>query len=146
MKFLCSVEINKPKTDVVRYFKDPEYLGEYQDTFIKKEVQSGVPGENGTISKMYYRHGKGTMELTETIEDNNLPEYFRAFYHHKHTDNYMTSRFSAISDNVTRYDAEIEYTALRGFMVKVVSKLFPSMFRKQVQKWLDNFKTFVERQ
>ena len=146
MKFTCSVTINKPRKTVVDLFENPDFLGEYQEGFIKKVLISGDVGKENTVSKMYYKMGKGEMELTETILKNDLPDIFLAQYHHKHTDNTMQSSFIVLDENTTQYDAEIHYTAFRGFVVKVMSFLFPSFFKKQVQKWLTNFKVFVEKQ
>lgn len=32
-----------------------------------------------------------------------------------------------------------------GIMPKLMAKLFPGMFKKQSQKWMDQFKEFVEK-
>ncbi|WP_347925379.1 SRPBCC family protein [Pontimicrobium sp. SW4] len=146
MKFTCSIAVNKPRDLVVEYFSNPKYLKEYQEGFIRKEFVSGNEGQNGAISKMYYKMGKGQMELTETITNNNLPDSFAAQYHHKHTDNTMLCTFTMIDANTTQCDWEIEYTAFRGFVITILKTLFPGMFKKQVQKWLQNFKDFVEKQ
>lgn len=144
MKFICSVIINQPIEIVAEYFADSKYLGKYQPDFIKKELISGENGQKNAISKMYYKQGKGTMELTETVLENHLPNEFIGHYHHSHMDNTMASKFTSLSKNKTRYDAEIEYLEFRGFMPKVLAIFFPNMFKKQVQKQLDNFKKFVE--
>ena len=146
MKFTCSVTINKSREQVVEFFSNPDYLGEYQDGFIRKDHISGEQGQTGAISKMHYKMGKGEMELIETITDNSLPDYFAGQYHHKHTDNTMLCTFKELDSNSTQCNWEIEYTAFRGFVINVMKTLFPSMFKKQVQKWLQNFKTFVEKQ
>ena len=146
MKFTCSVTVNKPREQVVELFSNPNYLKEYQEGFIRKQHISGNEGQTGAISKMYYKMGKGEMELTETITDNNLPDYFAAQYHHKHTDNTMLCNFKPIDNTTTQCDWEIEYTAFRGFLINVMKTLFPGMFKKQVLKWLKNFKEFVEKQ
>ena len=146
MNFTCSVTINKPRKIVVDFFANPDFLGEYQEGFIKKVLIFGEVGKENTVSKMYYKMGKGEMELTETILKNDLLDIFLAQYHHKHTDNTMQSSFIVLDENTTQYDAEIHYTAFRGFVVKVMAFLFPSFFKKQVQKWLTNFKVFVEKQ
>lgn len=146
MKFTCSIDINKSKEMVVNYFADPKYLGEYQDTFISKELISGESAENGAVSKMLYKMGKGDMELKETIIENKLPDSFYASYHHKHMDNTMLCKFEAINESSTKYISEIHYTTFRGFMPKAMALLFPSVFKKQVNKWLVNFKNFVEAQ
>ncbi|MFT5167974.1 MAG: putative membrane protein [Saprospiraceae bacterium] len=145
MKFKCSVTINSPLDKVVELFINPKNLKEYQDGFIKKELISGVAGQADAISKMYYKQGRGTMELTETIIANNLPEEFFSKYHHKHMDNTMRCNFTALGNNETRYDSELEYTAFRGILPRIMAYLFPGIFKKQVQKWLNNFKTFAEK-
>ena len=145
MKFSGSKDINKSRKKVVEYFKNPDYLKEYQDGFVRKELISGIAGENGAISKMYYKYGKREMELTETITNNNLPDVFEASYHHKHMDNTMKCTFTEINETKTRYDYEYEYTRINWFMPKLIAILFPGMYRKQGEKWMNQFKEFVER-
>ena len=146
MKFTCTVIIDKPIDQVAELFINPDNLKEYQDGFLGKELVSGTPAQVGAVSKMYYQQGKRKIEMTETVTSNNLPYEFSGSYHHIHMDNTMTNRFTALSENSTQYDAEIEYTALRGFVIKAIAFLFPSMFKKQVQKWLNQFKEFAEKQ
>lgn len=146
MKFTCTVIINQPIDQVAALFIDPNNLKEYQDGFEKKELISGVPTQVGAVSKMYYQQGRRKMVITETVTSNNLPFEFSGAYHHIHMDNTMVNRFTSLSENQTRYDAEIEYTEFRGFMVKMIAFLFPNMFKKQVQKWLNQFKDFAEKQ
>ncbi len=146
MKFICSVVINKPQQEVADFFADPTYLKEYQEGFQKKELISGNTGEVGAVSMLYYQNGKRKMELKETVLKNELPNEFLAEYFHTHTENTMKSSFTALGENETRYDAEIHYTKFKGAIVKIMAFLFPSFFKKQVQKWLSNFKTFLESQ
>ena len=107
---------------------------------------SGEAGQEGAVSHMFYNHGKREMLLKETITANQLPNSFEAFYHHKHMDNTMKCTFTALDENNTKYEAEFEYTRISWIMPKLISILFPGMYRKQGQKWLDNFKAFVESQ
>ncbi|AUP79215.1 SRPBCC family protein [Flavivirga eckloniae] len=146
MKIKGAIEIDKSRDEVVKYFADPKYLGEYQDGFVKKELVSGVQGEKGAVSKMYYRQGKRDMELTEAITNNQLPDLFESNYHHKHMDNTMKCEFIVLDDNRTRYEYEFEYTRINWFMPKMMAILFPSMYKKPAQKWMIQFKEFVENQ
>lgn len=146
MKFEGSKDISKPREEVVKYFSDPKYLGEYQDGFINKELITGDEGTDGAISKMYYKYGKRDMELTETIIANRLPDSFESHYHHKQMDNTMICRFVMLDDNNTRYEYEYEYTRINWFMPKLIAILFPSMYRKQGEKWMQQFKDYVEKQ
>lgn len=146
MKFRGTIDIDLPIEKVASLFANPTYLKEYQDGFLRKELISGTAGKDGAVSKMYYKMGKGEMELTETITANKLPHSFEASYHHKHMDNTLKSTFTALTENSTRYTNEGEYTAFRGFIPKMMAFFFPKMFERQAQKWMDNFKTFAEQQ
>lgn len=146
MKYSGSLEINKELELVASLFADPNSLQAYQDGFIKKELQSGQEGKEGAISKMYYKYGKKEMVLTETIISNNLPHSFEANYHHKHMDNSMKCTFSKITTNKTLYQYEFEYTRIDWFLPKLFAILFPGMYRKQGEKWMKQFKEFVEKQ
>lgn len=129
--------------EVADLFADPNTLKEYQEGFVKKELVSGIMGQPGAISKIWFKNGKQEMELTETIISNDLPNSYEAFYHHVHMDNTHTTTFTSLSDSVTRYRTEGEYTRV-SFVPKIMMKLFPSMFSKPAQKWMANFKQLAE--
>jgi len=139
------IEIHESLEKVASLFADPNNLKEYQDGFLKKELISGKEGEVGAVSMMHYKYGKSqVMELIETVTKNNLPHTFEASFHHKHMDNTMKCNFIALDDNTTRYEFEYEYTRINWIMPKLMALLFPSMYRKPAEKWLRQFKEFVE--
>ncbi len=140
MKFSCSTTINKPIKEVTDAFLDPESMKQSHEGFINKELISGNPNEVGTKYKLIYKK----FEMTETIAANNLPDNFSGLYEHKHMTNTMSSKFEVISENETRFSSEIEYIKFNGFVIKVMAKLFPGMFKKQGEKWLQRFKIYVE--
>ena len=146
MKYSGSIEINKPIGLVTKLFVDSKNLKEYQDGFVRKELQSGKEGEDGAISKMYYKYGNRDMILTETIVSNYLPASFEATYHHEHMDNSMKCSFNVIDENTTQYIYEFEYTRINWIMPKLMALLFPGIYRKQGEKWMNQFKEFVENQ
>lgn len=146
MKFTCTVLIDKPREVVVDFFTNVDHMHEYQEGFQQKELLSGTAWEEGAVSKLYYQNGQRKMELTETILRNDLPNEFLASYFHTHTENTMRSIFTPLGSEQTRYDAEVHYTAFKGIVVKIMAFLFPFFFKKQVQKWLTNFKHFLEAQ
>ena len=146
MKYKGYIDINKPQNKVADLFSNPKNNKEYQDGFLKKELISGQSGKDGAVSKMYYKFGKRDMELTETIIANRLPDSYEAFYHHPHMDNTMKCRFVPLNDSRTRYEYEFEYTRVSWVLPKIMVTLFPSIFRKQGEKWITQFKEFVEKQ
>ena len=58
--------------------------------------------------------------------------------------NTQSSRFERIDENNTRYISEVEYTLFNGFIPNLMARFFPSVLRKQSQKWMDQFKIFAE--
>lgn len=144
MKFSGSLYINKPYELVAKLFADPEYAGKYQDGFVKKELLEGDEGQDGSVSMIYYNYGSRGMQLKETITKNNVPHSFEAFYHHEHMDNTMVCKFIPDEDGGTRLEYEYEYTRVSWIRPKLMTILFPGVFKKQGDKWMSQFKIFVE--
>ena len=146
MKFKGSFDINETRDKVASLFADPASNKEYQDGFVSKELISGKDGEEGAVYKLFYKHGGREMEMTETITSNQLPEAYEASYYHIHMDNTMKYSFTPIEKDKTRFDYECEYTRINWFMPKLMAIFFPSIYRKQGEKWMRQFKEFVEKQ
>ena len=58
----------------------------------------------------------------------------------------MKVTLKAIDETNTLLTTKIEYTKFIGLFPKILAMVFPGMFRKQVQKWLEKFKVFAENQ
>ncbi len=144
MKYTCTTEINLPISQVVNLWKDEANFGKWQDGFIKIVHISGEPGTAGAKSKIYLEQGKRNMELLETIVTNNLPHEKTAVYEHIHMTNTLTTKFTPINSNRTQYIAEVNYTKINSILPKFMALLFPGVFKKQNQKWLDQFRIFAE--
>ena len=146
MNFTCSVTINAPLDDVMKLHSNPEYYSKWQDGFISYNTFSGTTGELGAKSRIVLSGPGGEMELIETILENNLPLKSVALVEHVHMINTMTNSFESIPENRTKWNSTIEYTKFIGIMPKLMAFFMPGLFRKQTQKWLDQFKTFVENE
>ncbi|MEM9546560.1 MAG: SRPBCC family protein [Bacteroidota bacterium] len=143
MKYSGSIVINKPRETVTALFINPEYIQEYQDGFIRKNLQKGEMGQAGAVSEMLYSHDNKEMILIETIVSNDLPQSFEAHYHHKHMDNIMKCEFLELDANRTEYKFTYQYTRMSLFP-KIMSYLIPKLFSKPAEKWMNQFKAFVE--
>lgn len=144
MKFTCEVIVNKPRQEVVDLIMDPANLTKWQDGYLGLQHLSGEPGEVGSETKLFYDMGGKEMELLETIQVSNLPQMFQGNYEHVHMSNIMTITFEEIDDHTTRYRSHIDYYKFSGLMPRLMAFLFPGMFKKQTQKWMDQFKVFAE--
>jgi hypothetical protein len=145
MKFECSTDINLPIDKVVALFEDPKNFGEWQDGFISYEPVSGTPRMEGAKSKITFINRKHKMELIETIQVMNLPAEMTALYEHEHMVNTLTTSFTELPGQRTRYTSGVGYVKFNGFMPKLMAFLMPGMFKKQGQKWADQFKAFAEK-
>ncbi len=144
MKYTCTVDIDLDIDKVASLWADERYFKQWQDGFQSIELLTGLAGAVGATSRIVYQQGKRKMELTETVLSNNLPQEKKALYEHIHMINTQTTKFEPISENKTRYISEVEYTKFNGFMPNLMARLFPGMFRKQSQKWMNQFKAFAE--
>ena len=147
MKFECHVDINAPRNKVIELFDSFDNLKEWQDGYLGHEPLEGMPGQPGAKTKLMYEMRGRPMELIETVTVRNLPDEFCGTYEHKHMTNSLHNYFEELDGGTrTRYRAVCHYTKLNGFMIKTMAFLLGrSMFRKPVQKWMDQFKSFVER-
>ena len=144
MKYTCTVQINAPIDKVVSLWKNEDNFKDWQDDFESIEHLEGTPNTKGTKSKIVF-NGKPRIELLETIISMDLPNEKLALYEHIHMTNTQSSRFKAIDENKTLYTSEVEYVKFNGFMIKLIAKLFPGKFKGQSQKWMEQFKVFVEK-
>ena len=144
MKYTCTIEINAPLDRVVSLWGDEAYFKYWQDGFVRIDHLSGMPNAEGSKSKILLKD-KFEIQLIETILIANLPWEKKALYEHKHMTNTQSSRFESIGNNKTLYTSAVEYTKFNGFMIKLMAKLFPSKFKAQSQKWMQQFKEFAEQ-
>ena len=144
MKFNCKVDIDLPISKVIELFDNPDNMKYWQDGFISFEHISGTPGEVGAKSKIRYKMGKRDFDLIETVTVKNLPHEFSGTYEHVHMTNNMKNSFKELAPDKTRWEAEIEYTEITHIMAKLMSWIMPGMYKRQTQKWMDQFKAFAE--
>jgi hypothetical protein len=145
MKFACSTDIDVPIDKVVALFNDPHNFKEWQDGFISYEPISGTPRTEGAKSKITFLNKGHKMELIETIQVMHLPAEMTALYEHEHMVNTLTTTFTELPGQKTRYATNIGYIKFNSFMPRLMAWLMPGMFKKQSQKWADQFKAFAEK-
>lgn len=144
MKYKCTVQIKAPIDQVVELWENEDHFHEWQDDFESIELLEGVANVTGAKSKIIY-NGKMRIELIETIMSYNLPTEKSALYEHVHMTNTQVSCFESLDNGQTLYTSEVEYLKFNGLMPKMAAFLFPSKFKGQSQKWMNQFKAFVER-
>lgn len=130
-------------SEVVTLFDNPNNYSSWMDGLLSIKVMEGKLGEVGTKSLFRFKMGNKEMEMTETILVKNLPDEYKVGYTANGVSNTVKSTFSELDPERTLYITynEFEFT---GFM-KFIAFIMPGSFKKTSQKYLDDFKNFVER-
>jgi len=142
MKYTITTTIDLPRNKVIELFDNPDNLPKWQPELQSFDHISGEPGKPGAKSKLKYKMGKREVEMIETITVRNLPEEFSGTYEAKGVLNIQKNYFKEVGENQTEWISETEFK-LSGFM-KVMGWFMPGAFKKQSQKYLDQFKAFAE--
>lgn len=142
MKYTTEITIDLPRERVTDLFADPDNLSKWQPGLQSLTHLSGEPGETGAQSRMVYDMNGRTIELTETIIANNLPEWFEAHYVAQGVENRNLNRFYADGANRTRWVQESTFK-FNGFM-RLAGLFFRGSFPKQTRQNMQQFKDFAE--
>ncbi len=147
MRYKQEIVIEQPKSRVAELFDSSENMLKWFPGLLSFDHMSGEPGKPGAKSKMVFKTKRGDFELVETITLNNLPDEFIGIYDTvgKGMSNTMSNRFVALSDDSTRYEAEVDYT-FSGWNWKLMSLFMGPIFRRQSFKVMKLFKEFAESQ
>ena len=144
MKYSNEVIIDAPIDKVIELFDNPDNMSKWQEGFISMTHKSGEDGKAGAKYDMKYKMGKREIEMVETILERDLPRIFSATYEAKKVWNQVDNSFHSTEDGKTKYQTENQIK-MRG-MMKLFAVLMPGAFKKQSQKYLNDFKNFVEKE
>jgi hypothetical protein len=142
MRYTNEAEINLPIDRVIELFDNPDNMKHWQPGLQSFEHISGTPGQPGAKSRLRYKMGKREVEMIETITKRDLPREFSGTYEAKGVLNIISNYFTPLGPGKTKWVTESEFRF--SGMMKLLGFLFPGMFKKQSQKFLDDFKKFAE--
>ena len=144
MKYSCEVLIDVKKDVCIQLWFDESRLIDWQDGFqSKKWIDGKAYAVNSKADIVFEQNGR-RLELLEHVLENQLPDFYLGEYIHKHMTNTQKVIFKAIESDKTLIITEVDYSQFNGIMPRLMAFLFPGLFRKQSQKWLDQFKTMAE--
>lgn len=137
--YSLEMEIGQPRAKIGELFGDPENLVYWQPGFISSEPIEGASNQH----RLIYSHGKGEMEMIETIEVDALPGEYTAVYSAKGMTMRVRNRFEEIDSQRTRWISDNE-AQTSGILMKILGLLMPGCFKKQSRIFMENFKAFAE--
>lgn len=144
MKYQVEVTIDRPRAEVIKLFDNSDNLFQWMEGLQLFEHLSGTPGEVGAKSKLIFKMRNREITMIETITSKNLPDEFSGTYEAPGAFNIVNNYFESLNDQQTRYIAHQEFK-FDSLGMKMMSAIFPGMFKKQSLKHMNHFKEFAER-
>jgi hypothetical protein len=144
MKYNCEIVIQVPRNKVIEYFDSFENMKHWQEGLISYHHLSGEPGKPGAKTTLKYKMGKREIEMVETITIRNLPYEFSGTYEAKGVWNEVKNYFFEEEKDATKWVTENEFI-FSGVFMKMMGWLMPGAFKKQSNKYLEDFKQFAEK-
>ena len=143
LTYANEIVINRPLEQVASVFSDKEQIGDWQRGFVSLEETSGHPGANGSTSELLYLNRGKEMRMEEKITDNGLPHHFHGHYNMPGIRNVQRNFFEELTDGSTRWRSETEFQ-FDEWPMRIMGRLMPGMFRKTSQRFMDDFKDWIE--
>ncbi|WP_346623745.1 SRPBCC family protein [Blastococcus montanus] len=154
MKYTNSIEIALPREKVAQLLADPAHLPKWLRGMVLHEPVDGIHGQLGTRSRVVMQSGKRKFECTETItrrDPADLEGIAEETVVHFDRELVGAGMWSVVRDRLTEaspestlWESESEYR-FAGPLMRLVGFLMPSVFRKQSQQHMEDFKAFAEQ-
>lgn len=139
------IVIHQKAAVVAKVFLTPENKQFFHDGFQGATLLKGTAGEIGAVTRIYLRQRKRDMKIQESIIKNELPDYFKAFYHHKHMDNNLEVWLKETERGETVFQYRMTYTRFANFLIRWMSKMSKSKFQNHSDDWMLRIKSFAEK-
>ncbi len=143
MKYTCEITIDLPRDRMVALLDDPENMKHWQRGLESYKQLSGQPRQEGAQMELAYQMGKRHLVMVETLIKYNPPHEMHTTYDTKGVHNIQKNYFKEVDANTSQWISESEFQ-FSSFGMKLMGWLMPGAFRKQSQKYLEDFKRFAE--
>jgi len=141
MKYQQEIVIDLAREKVVELFTDPSHFSEWQPGLQCYELVSGQQAQTGAKAELTTVAGNRVTGMTETVENNSLPDSLDVIYETHGVWNRSANRFLAESPTTTRWISENEF---RFTGVRKALGLLESSFKKESLETMERFKAFAE--
>jgi len=141
MRYTTEVIIDVPRDRVVQLFTDPAHFVDWQPGLERYQLVSGTQAQVGAKAELTTRTGSRTIEMTETVETNSLPDELGVIYETDGVWNRTLNHFMVESPDSTRWvsDNEFRFEGVRKGLA-----LLTGSFKKESLEIMERFKTFAE--
>ena len=144
MKYRNEVVVAVARSEFIKKLDDPNNMKHWQRGLQRASQLNGVPGQEGAQMQLEYQMGKRNVEMVETIIKRAFPDEFYATYETQGVYNLQKNYFIELDENSTKWVSESEFR-FSSIGMKLMGWLMPGAFKKQSQKYLEDFKNFAEK-
>jgi hypothetical protein len=144
MKYTIETIIELPRDKVIKKLDNTDNLKHWQEGLVSTEHISGTPGQVGAKMKLVFKMGKRHMELIENITKRAFPNEFHSTYSTKGMHNVQENYFEELPNGHTKWVSKSEFIPT-NFVLRIMTLIMPSTFKKQSKKYMDAFKNFAEK-
>ncbi len=142
MKFSQEILIDLPREEVISKMQDPSTYRNWQRGLISYKHLSGLPGKEGSRSKLKFRMDGREIEMIETLLKIVPPKKLHATYEAKGVFNVQKNHFEKVAQDKTRWIVDSEFR-FKGIM-RIIGILKAGAFKKQTESFMKDFKEFAE--
>lgn len=141
MRYSCKVTINRPRSQVVALFANPDNFIHWHIGLIRVEPVSGTPGETGAVSTLVYQRDYRESEIQQTVVAVDLPRELTVLYETRRLRNLHKNLFYE-DGSKTLYVSELEFKFKP--LMAVLSFFIRGAFKQQTLNEMQRFRAFVE--
>lgn len=139
MKFQSEIIVAQTLPFVTKLFEDQDNNHLWQSTFISRQQ------DNFDLSKSvnYYQINGRMIEVFIRVVENSLPENYVTYATTPGLVQKVKHCFITDKSGETKWTVSSELTA-NGFVLKMIMLLFPKIFVKSIETYMQDFKIFAE--
>lgn len=145
MKFKTELLINKPRSEVWKFFRNHENIKLWQPTLTKIESIGGAQGQPGAESEWIYEENGREFSLMEKLLRCEEPVCYESLFDNAFASNTVNHVFAEQGNGNTLWTAETEYL-FKTVLMKILGPLFRKNYVLRSQREMERFKEIVEKE
>jgi uncharacterized protein YndB with AHSA1/START domain len=145
MKFRLELPIQKPRTEVWKFFSNPENTKLWQPSLTKIELIRGVPGQPGAESKWTYLENEREFSLIESVLDCEEPSRFESQFENKFAGSTVNNIFVEQGNDATLWIVETTYK-FRTLLMRIMGPVLKKNYVTRSRREMERFKEVIEKE
>lgn len=143
MKFKLELPINKPRSEVWKFFTDTEKAKLWQTSLQRVELLNGITGKSGTERKWMYDERGREFSLLEKVLSCEEPAHFESLFENEFATNKVINEFREQAEHETLWIVETNYQ-FKTLLMKIMGPVLKKNYVARSQIEMERFKEAVE--